>query len=642
MIATAAHNGQYAIRFLPSGLSVTVAAGTLLADAATAAGLRVNLPCGGQGRCGRCLVRVESGTVERRPSAKLPESLLEQGYALACVTTVAGDATVFVPAQEEMERVLVPAGLSSEKVSKPESFYVPPEPVVRRFALTLAPPTLEDNTADLDRLRRHLSVAHGIAPLQVSLPLVQRLGRTLRDSDWSVTAVVEANDGAESTGLVDVVPDGKSGPTLGVAIDIGTTSNVVQLVDLERGRPLAMASSYNAQISCGEDVISRIIYARRDGGLQHLQTLVVGTLNDLIARAAVSCDVDPERIARAVVAGNPTMMQLFQGVDPQSIRLAPYIPTMTHSVPVHARDVGLGICPEATLDCLPNVGAYVGADITSGVLASRMADSSELSLFIDIGTNGEMVLGNSDFLVCCACSAGPAFEGSGVEHGMRAAAGAIDSVWIGSDYEPTWRTIGGGPARGICGSGMISLLAELFTAGLVERGGRIQRNLATPRVRMGEHGTEYVLAWQRETDLDSDIVITDVDIENLVRTKAAIYAGMTVLLDSVGTDVADLERVLIGGAFGQYIDVEKAVLIGLLPDLPWDRFHFLGNTSLAGAYQSLANRERRHRVDEIGAMMTYLELSADNRFMDAFTAAMFLPHTDLERFPTVKAALGSR
>ncbi|MHB0879195.1 MAG: ASKHA domain-containing protein [Anaerolineae bacterium] len=627
------------VLFRPSGQVAQVAAGTTLSEAARLAGVRLNLPCGGQGRCGRCLVRVEQGDVSRRPSAKLAAVLEQDGYALACLTAVQGDVTILVPEQEEMERVLVPAGLASEKGSRPEAFFVTPDAAVRRVSVNLAPPTLEDNTADLDRLRRHLSAAGGISPVQVSLPLVRRLGRVLRDADWQVTATVEDAACGEGFTLVDVNGDG-DGATVGVAIDIGTTSNVVQLVDLDSGKPLATASTYNAQISCGEDVISRIIYARRDGGLQHLQSLVADTLSDLIRQAADSCGVDPARIARATVAGNTTMMQLFLAVDPQPIRLAPYIPAMTHSVAVRAGDVGLCISPEATVDCLPNVGAYVGADITSGVLASGMTDSDELSLFIDIGTNGEMVLGNSDFLVCCACSAGPAFEGGGVEHGMRAAAGAIDGVWIGSDFEPTWRVIGDVPPRGICGSGMISLLAEMFATGLVERGGRIQRSLGTPRVRSGDHGTEYVLAWQRETGLDSDIVITDVDIENLVRTKAAIYAGMMVLLESVGTDLSDLGRVLIGGGFGQYIDIEKAIQIGLLPDLPWDRFRFLGNTSLAGAYQSLASRERRRRVDEIGAMMTYLELSADNRFMEAFTAAMFLPHTDIRRFPTVQAMLG--
>lgn len=641
MTGASARSGETCIVvFLPSGNVTQVEVGTSIADAAARAEVRLNLPCGGQGRCGRCLVQVEHGEVSRRPSAKLPPALEQRGYALGCLTLIKSDAVIFVPEQQDMERVLVPTGLVSEKVAAPESFLVGADPAVRRYLLKLSPPTLEDNTSDLDRLRRHLSVDHGVSPVRAGLPIVRGLGRALRDADWSVTVTVEdAPDGGGC--LIDVEPSEVDRRLYGVAIDIGTTSNVVQLVDLEQGRPVATASTYNSQVSCGEDVISRIIYSRREGGLQHLQSLVVSTLNGLIQQAVGQRGMLSSRVARATVAGNTTMMQLFLGIDPQPIRLAPYIPVMTHAVPVRARDVGLQICPEASLDCLPSVGAYVGADITAGVLASGMADSDELSLFIDIGTNGEMVLGNRDFLVCCACSAGPAFEGSGVECGMRAAPGAIDAVWIDAKHDPSWRVIGNVAPRGICGSGMISLLAEMFATGVLERGGRIQRHLRTPRVRTGPHGAEYVVAWKHETGQDNDIVISEVDVENLIRTKAAIYAGLTVLLQSVGTKLSDLKRVLIGGAFGQYIDVERAIQIGLLPDLPWDRFHFLGNTSLAGAYQCLANRDRRRRVDEIGAMMTYLELSADNRFMEAFTAAMFLPHTDASRFPSVQAALAN-
>ncbi|MGQ9553093.1 MAG: ASKHA domain-containing protein [Anaerolineae bacterium] len=642
MSARDARRDKCIVVFRPSGQVIEVETGTIVSEAAKGAGVRLNLPCGGQGRCGRCLVVIEHGNVSRRPSAKLPPALEQRGYALGCQTVIKGDAVIFIPEQEEMERIIVPAVSVSEKVASPEVFRVAPQPSVHRCYLELTPPSLEDNTADLDRLRRHLSSDCGFSRVEASLPFVRQMGRVLRDADWKVTATVEERSNGASYNLIDITEGDQSLRSYGVAIDIGTTSNVVHLVDLRSGRSLGSASTYNAQISCGEDIISRIIYSRREGGLQHLQSLVLDTLNGLIQQLATTNRILPSQLMRATVAGNTTMIQLFLGIDPQPIRLAPYIPVMTHAIPVKARELGLRINPEATVDCLPSVGAYVGADITAGVLSSGMADSEELSLFIDIGTNGEMALGNRDFLVCCACSAGPAFEGSGVRYGMRAAAGAIDAVWIDERYEPTWRVLGNVPPRGICGSGMISLLAEMFAAGVIGRSGRIQKNLATPRVRMGEHGAEYVVAWASETGQDQDIVLTEVDIENLIRTKAAIYAGFTVLLESVGTKLEELERVMIGGAFGQYIDVEKSIQIGLLPDLPWDRFHFLGNTSVAGAYQCLANRERRRRVDEIGAMMTYLELSADNRFMDAFTAAMFLPHTDIARFPSVQTLVMER
>jgi len=292
---------------------------------------------------------------------------------------------------------------------------------------------------------------------------------------------------------------------------------------------------------------------------------------------------------------------------------------------------------------LPIVGAYVGADITAGILASGMYDSNALTLFIDVGTNGEIVLGNRDWLITCACSAGPAFEGSGVRHGMRATAGAIEEIWIDHrTYEPTYETIGQLPARGICGSGMIGLLAEMFVTGILDKAGKIQRDLPTPRIRVGDHGGEYVVVWANQSGIGTDIVINEVDVENLLRTKGAIYAGFSVLVQSVGLVLAEVEQVFIAGAFGQYINVEKAIQIGLLPDMPWDRFHYLGNTSALGAFYSLVSRPMRREVIEIAKKMTYLELSADNTFYDQFMSALFLPHTDLTAFPSVMRILEGR
>jgi uncharacterized 2Fe-2S/4Fe-4S cluster protein (DUF4445 family) len=282
------------------------------------------------------------------------------------------------------------------------------------------------------------------------------------------------------------------------------------------------------------------------------------------------------------------------------------------------------------------VASYVGADITAGVLASGLADADELTLFIDVGTNGETVLGTEEWMVACACSAGPAFEGAGVVDGMRATVSAIEEVWIHSEtYEPTIRVIGGGKPRGICGSGLISLLSELFVTGVVDRAGHVKLDLDTPRVRQGEHGPEYVVVWGDETETGRDIIITKVDVDNLKRAKAAIYAGFTVLAESVGVELKDAKQVLVGGAFGKYINVENAIKIGLLPDLPWDRFHFLGNTAVIGSYMALLSHRSRQQIQEIAQMMTYVELSADNAFYDAFTAALFLPHTDITRFPSV-------
>jgi uncharacterized 2Fe-2S/4Fe-4S cluster protein (DUF4445 family) len=328
-------------------------------------------------------------------------------------------------------------------------------------------------------------------------------------------------------------------------------------------------------------------------------------------------------------------------LPPQSIRLEPFVTTVNQVPSVRAAEISLAINPEATVDCLPGVASYVGADITSGVVSSGMVDVGDITLFIDVGTNGEMVLGDGSWLITCACSAGPAFEGAGVVDGMRATRGAIEEVWINAaTAEPTYRVIGGGKPRGICGSGLISLLAELFITDVIDKSGNLNQTMDSPRIRVGEHGDEYVVAWAEETEHGRDIAITHPDIDNLLRAKAAIYAGFASLAQSVGVDLSDVSQLFIGGAFGQYLNVEKSVQIGLLPDLPWDKFHFLGNTSIKGAYMALLSRDMRAEIEVAATKMTYLELSADNTFYDQFTSALFLPHTDIDRFPSVAAVLG--
>jgi uncharacterized 2Fe-2S/4Fe-4S cluster protein (DUF4445 family) len=340
------------------------------------------------------------------------------------------------------------------------------------------------------------------------------------------------------------------------------------------------------------------------------------------------------------------MTHLLLGIPAVSIRLSPFVTGLNQAPPLTAQQIGLAMHPEATVDCLPGVASYVGSDISAGVLACRMDETDRLTLFLDVGTNGETVLGSREWLVTCACSAGPAFEGAGVQFGMRATKGAIEEVWISGPevtkpYEPAFRVIGGSKPRGICGSGLISLLAEMFLTGVVDKSGNINLSLAAtnPRIRSGEHGPEYVVVWGSETEHGKDIAVTVVDIDNLKRAKAAIYAGFTVLAQSVGVPLELVDQVLIGGSFGKYINVEKAVQIGLLPDMPWERFQFLGNTAVQGAYYALLDWRNRQRISDIASAMTYIELSADNTFYDAFMSAMFLPHTDLESFPSVAAAM---
>ena len=414
----------------------------------------------------------------------------------------------------------------------------------------------------------------------------------------------------------------------------------VWLVDLLTGRVMWQDGEYNQQIARGEDVISRIIYAGKGDGGTELREMVLETINGLVEVVCEQTEIAAGDIVKATVSGNSTMMHLLMGLPAESIRLEPFITSINHSPRLPAIDVGIAMNPAGIVDPLPGVASYVGSDITAGVLSSELRSSSELTLFIDVGTNGEIVFGSSEWLVACACSAGPAFEGAGVVNGMRADTGAIEEVWIdGRTHEPSCRVIGNVAPRGICGSGLISLVAEMFLTGLLDKGGNINETLTTPRVRQGLHGAEYVVAWAAESEGEEDIVIARTDIENLLRAKAAIYAGFNVLADSVGVPLETAERVLIGGSFGKYINVEKAVDIGLLPDMPWEQFHFLGNTSVKGAYWALIDSAARDEIAEIASAMTYIELSADNSFYEAFTSALFLPHTDLSRFPSVEAAM---
>ena len=627
--------------FNPGGVKIDVPTGSLIQEAARKAGVEIGIPCGGQGRCGRCAVVVESGSVRRRSTMRLSAADVQAGYALACQTAIDGDVVVTVPLQEKLERRLT-SDRSAAKVTLPFAYDYTRDQTVRTFYVRVDPPSYADNTDDLARVSRALVAQHGIEHVRATLGTLRRLSQDLRAADWDVTAVLEMGTWLSPNGpprLIGVLP-GFVEATWGIAIDIGTTSNVVYLVNLETGQVVDTAADYNGQIRRGEDVISRIVYASKDGGLSELQQLVVGTLNRLIERLCRRQQIEPSLICKAVVAGNTTMMHLFLALPPEVIRKSPFVPTVNHIPPLVAKDVGLAVHPEASLDCLPGVASYVGADITAGVVASGLDRAGALTMFIDIGTNGEIVLGDGTWLISCACSAGPAFEGAGVQFGMRATAGAIEEVWIDQNtLDPTIRVIGNEKPRGLCGSGLISLLSEMFVTGVIDKGGNFNLTANRPRIRDGEHNGEYVVAWGSETADGRDLVITKVDVDNLLRTKAAIYAGFSVLAHSVGLSLGDVQDFIVAGAFGQYINIEKAIQIGLLPDMPWERFKFLGNTSVLGAYMALLSPRARARIAEAASKLTYLELSADNSFYDQFTSALFLPHTDLARFPSVQQAL---
>jgi uncharacterized 2Fe-2S/4Fe-4S cluster protein (DUF4445 family) len=638
------HNGA------PSRVTVEVPTGALLTEAARLAGIDLMQPCGAQGRCGRCVVQVTEGLARQRSTLRLSQEDLRKGYALACQSVVESDLRVVIPPQEKIERRLT-TDLTASKITVPPRYDFRVSQSIQRVHLTLNEPSMDDQTDDWSRLQTVLRQIGGYKKIDTSLALLRKIGTVLREGNWEATAILNVQSDPVHPHQHELLIDLKPGhipddePIWGAAIDIGTTTVTVWLVDLVTGEVIQQVSEYNKQIARGEDVVSRIVYASKNNGGEEIRQLVVDTINELVERACQRAKEEPGEIVKVTVAGNSTMMHLLLGIPPSNIRLAPFVTTVNDIPLLRGKEVGLNVHPEALVDCLPGVASYVGADITAGVYSSGMDDSPQVTLFLDVGTNGESVLGSSEWLVTCACSAGPAFEGAGVVHGMRATRGAIEEVWIAgpeseTPYEPSYRVIGTVKPRGICGSGLISLLSELFLTGIIDKGGRINEHLEIPRVRSGEHGMEYVVAWGKESEHGRDVVITHVDIDNLLRAKAAIYAGFTVMADSVGVPLEAVEQILIGGSFGKYINVEKAIQIGLLPDMPWEKFHFLGNTSVRGAYYVLLDRDAREQVQDIAARMTYIELSADNTFYDAFMSALFLPHTDLSRFPTVAALMG--
>jgi uncharacterized 2Fe-2S/4Fe-4S cluster protein (DUF4445 family) len=582
--------------------------------------------------------------VRRRSTLRLTAEDVAEGFALACQTVIEGDVTVSVPPQEKIERRLTTDRTVGE-VEVPAGYDPRKSQSIRRVNLMISPPSIEDQIDDWSRLKIALRQQVGITRVRTSLPLLRQIGDILRAEDWRVTAILDSESWESPDSIVRLIKllPGHSllyEPLWGAAIDIGTTTVSLWLVDLITGKVRAQVAEYNGQIARGEDVISRIIFASKNGGNEQMRSLVLDTINKLVETACKRVQAQPADVVKAAIAGNSTMMHLLLGIPAANIRLAPFITTVNQVPVLPAREVGLQIHPEATVDCLPGVASFVGADISAGVYSSHMSETEKLTLFLDVGTNGEIVLGSRDWLVTCACSAGPAFEGAGVVHGMRATKGAIEEVWINDQtLDPSLRVIGGQKPRGLCGSGLISLLSELFLTGVVDKGGNFNTSLGSPRVREGEHGMEYVIVWGEDSADGGDISITRVDIDNLLRAKAAIYAGYTILADSVGIPLEAVEQVLIGGSFGKYINVEKAVQIGLLPDMPWEKFQFLGNTAVRGAYYALLDKEARDDIQEIASRMTYIELSADNSFYDAFMSAMFLPHTDLNRFPSVDAAL---
>lgn len=663
------------VTFQPTGKRVGVVAGQTVLEAAEAAGVYLNTLCGGDGICGKCKVRLVSGRADSEPTHLLKPEEIRAGFVLACKARVSGDCVIeTLPEPETKDEQIVvsdtppPAAamftrggdvVGTDLAPTPPSLVAPTEtlasqllrgPLTTKVFLSLPPPTLQDTLSDLDRIYRELSRSGEIPILQTDLANIRNLARHLRDSQWSVTATLGRR--GKTTELVNLEPGDSSKNNLGLAIDIGTTTIVVQLVDLLTGRVIATKASTNKQAKYGDDVISRIIFASEKRGLQTLHEIVVETLNRLISYAVAESGVRLADITAIVCGGNTTMIHLLLAIDPTFLRKEPYI-AVANTVPViRAAEVGIRINPRGLLLCLPGVSSYVGGDITAGVVASGMSRSAEPCMLMDVGTNGEIVLGNRDWLVSCSASAGPCFEGSGISAGMRASSGAIQKVQIsrklpahppdscpscGEDpFEVIFETVHNARPRGICGSGMIDVISELLRAGVLDRAGRMDGALRARRLRRREDGDlEFVLAWAKDTEFGRDITVTQADISNIIRAKGALFAGARVLARKMGLRCEEVKRFFIAGGFGNYIDIEKAIRIGMIPDMERSKIQFIGNSSLAGARLALLSGEALEEAYRVANRMTYIELSTDNAFHEEFTAALFLPHTNLSLFPSL-------
>jgi uncharacterized 2Fe-2S/4Fe-4S cluster protein (DUF4445 family) len=629
---------HFRIRFLPFETTLSVASGANLFDAIKKVGLPLKSTCGGKGTCGDCLVQVLSGEYQSRPSAALPEELRRQGFVLACQTEVTDHLTVQIP---QFQEISVKSFLESRFLDENRdriSGVFEVHPAIRRISLQLPPQTLENHLSDLQRVQRALHQKVGIKEADCEYSVLKRLAQVVRENSGQVDVILLKS--GHSWTILDLEPARPEKKLLGLACDVGTTTVALHLVDLETGIIMGAASSYNQQLKCGEDVISRINYAQKQARLEELQALIIATVNHLIDKAAGTIQADPSDIYYGSFSGNTTMVHLFLGLPPRYIREEPYAPTLSDVPWIAARELKLKMNPEARISFAPSVGSYVGGDITAGMLATPiLRDSTKVSLFIDAGTNGELVIGNKDWLVTCACSAGPAFEGGGMKCGMPAADGAIEKLRIEGDGKINYTVIGGGRPKGLCGSGLIDLLAELFIHGTIDRNGKFHEDKMGRRLVLKGNGPGFLIEDAKNCYWGKDLILAERDIANLIRTKGAVFSACSVLLKNVGLTLDQIDAFYIAGGFGQHLDIENAVRIGLLPDLEREKFFYLGNTSLWGAHLILLADGNKELVRSIAKKMTYIELNTEPGYMHEYAGALFLPHTEIGLFPSVKKIL---
>jgi len=632
----------FKVLFQPDAKTVEVEGGTRLLEAAEAAGVFVNSICGGQGLCGECRLRVIHGEAkaDKHAIGFFTSDEVKQGFVLACQTPVTSDLEVEVPARSrlEMEKIITDSGVNYSEPGKiaPHRRDADPaklaDPLVCKHYLELSEPSLVDNVSDVDRVTRALRQVTPYRDFEMSLPCLRELAATLRSHDWKVTVTVARHN---DTGRVLAISGGdQTAKQYGLAVDVGTTTIVVQLINLKTGEVSGVQGNHNLQAHYGEDVISRMVFACGRGSLDPLHDAVVTNINLLTKALVQEKGIELNDIHGIVAAGNTTMSHFLLGLMPCAIRLEPYVPTATVYPQVLAREAGILINPDAILEVMPSVSSYVGGDIVAGILACGLGDGEAVTCLIDVGTNGEIAVGNSEWIVTCSASAGPAFEGGGTKWGMRAAKGAIEALEI-NDGKVEYRTIGNAKARGICGSGLIDAIYELARHGIIGKDGKFNTDRPDPRVIVLENIPQYVIAPASESDSGQVVTVTEADIANLIKSKGAVFAALKSLVDYTGLGFEAIDKLYLAGGFGSSLDIPKAVAIGLLPDIPREKIEFIGNSSLMGARMVLLSGPAYQASITTARRMTNIELSNYPKFMSEFIAALFLPHTDAALFPSV-------
>lgn len=627
-------------------VTVFAAFGESLLEVARKTNVAIDAPCGGNGACGKCKVKLMGGTLDSKKTSHISDEEYAAGWRLACISKIIDDVEVLVPdiASAYKSRMKMADLSSAEEVKIFEELKEQIAEVgielknnLEVIDVTMSAPTLDDTMPDNERFSWAVEEVTGMDKIRVPYSVIKKMAHVFRASDFHVKAVIRKTD--KDVFVYDVLPASEKPVVAGIAIDIGTTSVSAIIIDMLNGAVLAKGSAGNGQIRYGADVINRIIESGKPGGREKLQDAIIKeTLNPLILNMCASAKIKPAQVYRLAIGANTTMNHLLMGVDADPVRMEPYIPTFFKTNSLFASDIGLKVNPDAHIILAPNIGSYVGGDITAGAFVSMIWNKPEFSIFIDLGTNGEIVFGNSDFLMSCACSAGPAFEGGDISCGMRATDGAIEAIKLDKEtLEPTYSVIGdpGTKPVGLCGSGIIDMIAELFRCGVINPKGQIIRE--GRRIHRDEFGMgSYIIAFEEEAGSVKDVELTEADIDSFIRAKGAIFSAIRTMLSYCDFDISMIENVYVAGGIGSGINMGNAIEIGMFPDIPVEMYHYLGNTSLAGAYAMLYSTEAERKVYEIAQNMTYIELSNVPTYMDEFVAACFVPHTDKSLFPSIQ------